>query len=120
MRRGLVKCPRNTTPYILVNLLKLFLSSSLNTPIIGTTFYNVVSVLDGNFSFYAGTVMCRGTICWGGRFDQLTNYCYFKNVTENTVANSIAAWLPIYQLSCKFENIGEPTSPSRHIPVRAV
>ena len=47
--------------------------------------------------------MCRDTV--GGRIDQLANYCCYKKVTENTVANSLAAWLPFDQLSCKFENI---------------
>ena len=49
---GLVKCSRNTAPYILANILKLFPSSSLNTTIIGTTFSYVVSAFEGNFSFY--------------------------------------------------------------------
>ena len=39
----------------------------------------------------------------GGRFDQLTNYCYLKKVTENTVANSFAAWLTFDQLSGKLK-----------------
>ena len=48
---GLIKCPRNTAPNILANILKLFPSSSLNTTIIGTTFSYVITAFDGNFSF---------------------------------------------------------------------
>ena len=42
---GLVKCPRNTVTYILVNIPKLFPSSSLNATII-------VSAFDSNFSLF--------------------------------------------------------------------
>ena len=35
VNRGLVKYSRNTAPYILANILKLFPSSSLNSTIIG-------------------------------------------------------------------------------------
>ena len=41
-------------------------------------------------------------------------------VTENTVANSLSAWLPFDQLFCKYENIGGRDTPhdrSRHIAV---
>ena len=37
-----MKCPSDTAPYILANILKLFPSSSINTTIIGTTFSHVV------------------------------------------------------------------------------
>ena len=53
----------------------------------------------------------------GGSFNQLANCCYQKKVTENTVANSLAACLTFDQLSCKFENIGglgAPMPPSAH------
>jgi len=37
-----------------------------------------------------------------------------EKVTENTVATSLAAWLPFDQLSCEFENIGvDAMSPSQ-------
>ena len=49
-RGGLVKCPTNTAPYILADILKLFPSSSLNTTIISVTFRYSVSDFDGNFS----------------------------------------------------------------------
>ena len=42
-----------------------------------------------------------------------------KKVTENTIANSLAAWLPFDQLSCKFDNIRgvrRPHTPNRHVP----
>ena len=49
----------------------------------------------------------------GGVFDQLTDYCHSKKhkITEITVANSLAAWLPFDQLFCKFENIGGRDAP---------
>ena len=47
---GLVKCPRNTAPYILSNTLKWFLSSSPKTTIIGMTFSYVISAFDSNIS----------------------------------------------------------------------
>ena len=37
-----------------------------------------------------------------------------KKVTQNTSANSLAAWLIFHQLSCKFENIGPQRHPSAH------
>ena len=40
-----------------------------------------------------------------------------KKIAENTVANSLAAWLPFDQLSCKFENIGGAT-PAPKPPAR--
>jgi len=52
MNGGLIKCPRNTATYILVNRLKVFSSSSLNNTIIGTTFSYIVSALDGSFSLF--------------------------------------------------------------------
>ena len=52
-------------------------------------------------------------------FDQLTNYCYQKKkVTENSVANSLAAWPTFDQLSWKLEDIGGvqcPHTPHQHI-----
>ena len=48
----LVKCPRNTAPYILANILKLFPSSFLKTAIIGKTFSYVVSAFDNNISLF--------------------------------------------------------------------
>ena len=48
--KELVKCPRNTAPHILVNILKLFPVSPLNTTITNTTFSYIVSGFDGNFS----------------------------------------------------------------------
>ena len=70
--------------------------------------------------------MPRHLLLGGGRFDQLTNYLtklLLKKkevkVTENTVDNPLAAWLPFLdQLSCKFENIGgrNAPTPNQHIP----
>ena len=45
---GVVPCPRNTVSYILVNVLKLFPSSSFNTTIISMTFICIVSTSDSN------------------------------------------------------------------------
>jgi len=39
-----------------------------------------------------------------------------ENLRENSVANSLAAWLPFDQLPCKFENIGGGVTP-RRLPV---
>ena len=53
-RGGLEKCPRNTAPYILSDMVKLLPSPSFNTTIICTTFSYVVSVyLTAISLFYA-------------------------------------------------------------------
>ena len=49
------------------------------------------------------SVMCRDAFSWGGGeafwpIDQLL--LLKRKVTENTVANSLAAWLTFNQLSC--------------------
>ena len=65
--------------------------------------------------YIADAVMCRDTLRWGeGRFNHLTNYCYLKKITENTMANSLAALLTFDQLSCNFEDIGDVSPPRPH------
>ena len=64
----------------------------------------IQNVKDGIKIRECKAMMCRDTFCWGGAaFGQLTNYIYLKKVTENTVGNSLAAWLTFDELSCKFD-----------------
>ena len=49
----------------------------------------------------------------GGAFWPIDQLLLLKKLTENTVANSLAAWLHFDQLSCKFEILGARSS---HVP----
>ena len=50
--KGVASCPRSLAPYIPANILKLFLSSSLNITIIVVGFSHAVSAFDSNLLFF--------------------------------------------------------------------
>ena len=56
-------------------------------------------------------MMWVNTCCWGGRFDQLRLLLLKRRITENTVANPLAAWLTYDQLA-NWKILGRGEAPS--------